>query len=227
MVLGAFHLLPEPGRWLDRLLARVPEPGELRTQGLLLAATVHRMGGALDTARACLREARASLVQAGDRLGLALVDERRASSPSPTATGRGRARSSGPAWPSRASSTPPGSRTSCATWASPRSRRATWPPRARRSRRARRWSGRAGGRPRLGAERLGVVARLEGDLARARTIFEARLAHAPDAWNVAMVALGGLGDIAREEGDFAGARAFYDRLRAVVERGPRPSAGCT
>ena len=73
--------------------------------------------------------------------------------------------------------------------------------------------------------RLGVVARLAGDLDGARAIFEACVARFPDAFNVASVALGGLGDVARDRGEYAQARAYYERLGAGVGAVPASFRG--
>jgi non-specific serine/threonine protein kinase len=219
------HLLPDPGGWLDGLLARAPSPGDLRAQGLALATIVHRTCGALDAARARLGEARAYFTQAGDRLGLAQLDNQEGH----LALAGGDSERAGALF-----------RASLAVV------RELAPPRAEdvlrnvglaaiaqgdlaAAREACEESAaleRArGARARFAGSRLGVVARLEGDLAHARTIFEDCLTRAPGAWNVGLIALGGLGDLARAEGDFEAARGYYDRLRALLEHRPAAERG--
>jgi non-specific serine/threonine protein kinase len=206
------HLLPDPGAWLDGLLVRVPEPGELRTGGLVLAAIVHRMCGAPQTARAHLQAARTHYEQTDNRVGLARLDEQEGL----IAAGEGdRPRARALLETSLAVLRELG-HPQAATVLRNLGLVAIGQGDLDRARAALEESvalvRAQGGRPDMATARLGVVARLVGDLVRARAIFEECLARRPDAVNVALVARGGLGDLAREAGDYGQARAHYDRL---------------
>ena len=206
------HLLPDPGGWLDGLLARAPAPGTRRAWGLMVATVVHRMYGALDPARGHLREARAYFEQTGDRYGLARVVDQEGF----LAAGEGHR-----------------ARARACFEASLAALRGLGHPqvevvlrnvgvaaigqgdlgRARAVFEESAALARARGALAGGATvRLGVVARLEGDSAGARAHFEACLTHPPDDGPGVPFALGGLGDLARDAGDYARARAYYHRL---------------